>query len=566
MAIEIPGVSLRLRKFHAAAAVTAALAVTFAACGERPSPTEGPIDVVQVDGGLVSGIPTDVDGVLLFKGIPFAAATSGENRFRAPQPVAPWKGVKAADSWPDQAMQDVHLNPVGTFWGDEFYYDPAFLPPASENSLALNVYTPAKGIDDHLPVYVWIHGGANDHGYASEIEFWAPKLAAKGIVVVQVQYRVGPFGFLALQELSDESADGASGNYHLQDLVAALQWVQQYIGGFGGDPAVVTVGGQSAGARNTVSLLRSPKARGLFRRAVVESGFSGILPLEFKSLAQAQADNAAALEKIFGKPMSVADLRAIPAEEFVTRESGDTLLYYALDRAIGEAIADGVYITDDSADLLKPGALDGIDLLIGGTSDERTSQWGGPEQTLTGEEFATSMHEFFGNDDYQAVYKPSDSLEAYRMWLRANNDYEFQRALISAQYAKANNSNNKVFAFYFNHAPPGRNSEFYGAFHSSDLWYFFDSLRDWPGQRHWTDADYRMAETMSTYLANFVKTGDPNGTGLPEWPQPDNGTHFMRFTDGYAYAGDQTPYPARDALQRNTVFSNYGLDAQRLSR
>lgn len=457
------------------------------------------------------------------------------------------------------------MMPVGTFWGDEFYYDPEFLPPASENSLALNVYTPAESMEDRLPVYVWIHGGANDHGYASEIEFWAPKLADKGIVVVQVQYRVGPFGFLALEGLSDESDTGASGNYHLQDLVASLHWVRDNISGFGGDPDLVTIGGQSAGARNSVSLLRSPLARGLFRRVVAQSSFSGILPLDFKTLDQAEADNAAALEEIFGQPMSVEGLRGIPAERFFTEMAGERLLYFTLDRAIGEAIVDGVYLTEDSIDLLQPGALDGIDILIGGTSDERTSQWGGPDRSLSDEEFSTAMHEIFGNDNYKAVYQPSDAQEAYRMWLRANNDYEFQRGLISAQYAKAHNSDNKVFSYYFNHAPPGRNSEFYGAYHSSDLWYFFDSLREWPGQRHWTDADYRMAETMSSYLANFVKTGDPNGEGLPEWPQPTNGPAFMRFADGYAYAVGETPYPARDALLRETVLRDYELEPGRLS-
>ena len=531
-----------------------------------PSAYADTVDVVEITGGKVRGVETDVPGVRLFKGIPFAAETSGANRWLPPQPVKPWEGVMAADEWPDQVVQDINLNPVGTFWGDEFYYDRTFLPPASEDSLKLSLYTPAATSDENLPVYFWIHGGGNDHGYASEIEFWAPKLAEKGVIVVQVQYRVGPLGFLALDELSKESPKGASGNYALLDLVAALQWVKDNIKGFGGDPSRVTIGGQSAGGRNSVVLLKSPLAKGLFHRAVIQSGFGGILPQEFKTLEKANADNAAALQAIFGKPTSLADLRALPTTAFTQMMVKDDILYTALDKAIGEYIVDGYSLTQESVDLLRPRALDGIDILIGGTSDERTSQRGGPDRTFTAEEFDAAMTKIYGSGAYKDVYEPSDPQEAYRMSLRADTDFEFQKALMSAQYAKAHNADNNVFAYYFNHVPPGRNAEFYGAFHSSDLWYFFNSLREWPGQRHWTDADYRMADTISSYLANFIKKGDPNGEGLPEWPQPTDGSAFMRFADGYASVVESTPYPSRDMLNRETVFKNYSLREADLTR
>lgn len=150
-----------------------------------------------------------------------------------------------------------------------------FLPKASESGLNLNVWTPAKSTKAKLPVYVWIHGGANHHGYASEMEFYASKLAAKGIIVVSVQYRLGALGWLALPELSAESPNKVSGNYAMLDLIKALQWVHGNIAGFGGDPDNVTIGGQSAGARNSSMLLRSPLAKGLFHRAVIESGQTG---------------------------------------------------------------------------------------------------------------------------------------------------------------------------------------------------------------------------------------------------------------------------------------------------
>jgi len=553
------------RSLHASLLGGAAALLTLAAAplaAQEPSTTEGPISVVQVEGGQVQGVETDVPGVKVFKGIPYAASTAGQNRFRPPQPVEPWEGVKVSDTWGDQVLQDVNLNPVGGFWGDEFYYDPEFMPPASENGLNLNVFTPAQRAGDRLPVYVWIHGGGNDHGFASEIEFWAPKLAAKGIIVVPVQYRVGGFGFLALDELSQENPQGVSGNQALLDLVAALEWVRDNIEGFGGDPSSVTIGGQSAGASNTVALLRSPLAEGLFQRAVIQSTGSGILPGEFAQLEEREAANAAALEEIFGRPMSLADLRAVPAEDFLTTKVGEeqTMLFNAFDAAVVSPpwTLDGVAFTEESIDLLRPGALDGIDILIGATADERTSTVGDPNGTMTEEEFAAAMQNVYG-ETYREVYEPSDPQDAYRLALRAEADYRLQGALVSAELAKARNPDSNVFAYYFNHTPPGRNAEFYGSYHSSDLWYFFNSLREWPGQRHWTDADYRMAETISSYLANFVKTGDPNGENLAEWPQPVDGPAFLRFADGYAYPVTSTPYPSRDATNRAALLEDQAL-------
>ena len=240
------------------------------------------VDVVTVEGGQVQGVESDTEGVKVFKGIPFAADTSGENRWKAPQAVETWDDVKVCDTWGDQVMQRsaAELNPVGGFWGDEFYFDDEYSPEISEAGLNLNVYTPAKSTDEKLPVLVYIHGGGNNHGHASEREFNASKLAEKGIVVVCVQYRVSMYGFLTLPGLSAENENGASGNYAVQDLVKALEWVKGNIAEFGGNPDQVTISGQSAGAMNVTALLRSPLAKGLFQNAIVQSGFSGLLTAE----------------------------------------------------------------------------------------------------------------------------------------------------------------------------------------------------------------------------------------------------------------------------------------------
>ncbi|MGK6316574.1 carboxylesterase/lipase family protein [Neorhizobium sp. DT-125] len=450
----------RHKKNEILQSVSAAMIVLAASMAAVPAYAASAVGVVSTEGGKVSGVETDVAGVEVFKGIPFAAPTDGQNRFRPPQPVVQWEGVRPADNWGDMALQDPNTNPTGKFWGDEFYYDPAFLPKASENGLNLNVWTPAKMPGDKLPVYVWIHGGANHHGYASEMEFYASKLAAKGIVVVSIQYRVGALGFLTLPELNAESPQKVSGNYAILDQIKALQWVQDNIAGFGGDPRNVTIGGQSAGARNSTMLLRSPLARGLFHRAVIQSGFTGFLPSPMKPLRESEEANTKAIEQVFGKPMSLADLRAIPSDDFITKTAADgkTQLYEALHKATNLPAAhtiDGYVFPQDSADLLKPHALEGLDIMIGGTSDEYTSLTGGPDKTMTDAELAEAMGKIGYDEGWKQVYRPSDPIEAYRMSLRARSDYNLQAYLLSAQIAKKRNDDLNIYAFYFDHAPPG---------------------------------------------------------------------------------------------------------------
>ncbi|HOO34294.1 MAG TPA: carboxylesterase family protein [Thermotogota bacterium] len=527
------------------------------------------IGVVSVEGGMIKGGPTDVDGVQVFKGIPFAGPTSGENRWSEPQPVVPWDGVRVCDTWGDQVMQNTNLNPTGAFWGDEFYFDPNFAPKASEEGLNLNVFTPAKTNGDKLPVLVYIHGGGNNHGYGSEMEFYASQLASKGIVVVNVQYRVSVFGFLTLKELSDESPEGVSGNYAVLDLIQALKWVNQNIEGFGGDPDSVTIAGQSAGAMNVTALLRTPLSKGLFERAIVQSGFSGFLTAEgatvYSSLEAKEAACEVAIEEAFGRKMTLEELRAIPAEEYLTRKTADGTksLYDALTSASSGYVLDGYVFTEESVDLMRQGALDGYDIMIGGTSDEMTSLYGGPDNIMPLAQFAATMENSYG-EGYKTVYRPSDERDAYRLFLRSSSDRCLQQFVLSSEYAKSHNDDLNIYVYYFNHTPPGRNAEFYGSFHSSELWYTFSSLRDVPGQRYWTSADYRMADIISSYFANFVRTGNPNGEGLTNWEQCNASTDgaFMRWHEGSAYNVSTTPYPERDALNRVAILKSIGLSEE----
>ncbi len=541
------------------------------------------VDVVTVEGGQVQGVESDVEGVQVFKGIPFAADTSGDNRWKAPQPVEAWDGVKVCDTWGDQVMQQPasELNPVGSFWGDEFYFDEAYDPAISENGLNLNLYTPAQSTDANLPVLVYIHGGGNNHGNASEMEFNAAKLAEKGIIVVEVQYRVSMYGFLTLPGLSAENENGASGNYAVQDLVKALEWVQEYIAGFGGNPDQVTISGQSAGAMNVTALLRSPLAEGLFQNAIIQSGFAGLLTadgtLAYSDMETVQAQAEETIKAAMGLPEEttseelVAELRSHDADYYMETASAtdeNQTLYSAITNASSTYVIDGYVFTEESVDLSREGALDGINIMIGGTSDEMTSLAGDPEGTMSLDDFAEAMTATYG-EDYAQAYDPADETEAYRLQLRSSSDSSFAKYVISAEYAEKNDDTN-VYVYYFNqnlpgHANPVRDEDFYGSFHSSELWYFFNSMRDVEGQRQWTDADYSLADQITSYISNFVKTGDPNGEGLAEWSvcSAETDGAFMWWTEGESQCVTSVN-EAREALNRTVALASLGLTEEDL--
>lgn len=542
------------------------------------------VETVEVEGGQVQGVASDTEGVQVFKGIPFAADTSGENRWKAPQAVESWDGVKVCDTWGDQAMQKsaAELNPVGGFWGDEFYFDEAYNPAISENGLNLNIYTPAKTADENLPVLVYIHGGGNNHGNASEMEFNASKLAEKGIVVVCVQYRVSMYGFLTLPGLSAENENGASGNYAVQDLVKSLEWVKENIAGFGGNPDQVTIAGQSAGAMNVTALLRTPLAKGLFQNAIIQSGFNGLLTAEgaavYGDMESVQTEAEKTIKEAMGLPEEttseelVAELRSHDAQYYMDTPSAtdaEKSLYDVITSASSTYVIDNYVFTEDSVDLTKPGALDGINIMIGGTSDEMTSLAGNPEGTTDLEQFAESMKTIYG-EDYKDAYSPEDEKDAYRMSLRSSSDSSFAKYVVSAEYAEKNNDTD-VYVYYFNHSLPEhenpiRDEEFYGSFHSAELWYTFNSIRDVEGQREWTDADYEMADQISSYFANFAKTGDPNGEGLAEWSTCSAETDgaFMWWHDGESECVVEAEYPEREALNRAVTLSSWGLTEEDL--
>ena len=517
---------------------------------------------VRVDGGQIAGVSADVDGVTVFKGIPYAAPPVGELRWKAPQDVVAWEGVRACDAWPNTAMQNEQTDP---FWVSEFYYDQDYLPQASEDCLYLNLYTPEKDLADpkgSYPVLVWIHGGANDHGYASEMEFNAAELANRGIIVVEVQYRVNIFGFLALPELTEES--GTSGNYAMLDIVKSLEWVRDNIKAFGGNPDAVTVAGQSAGASNTAALLSMPAADGLYDRVIMQSSGSLAAP-SLTLLADAEAKTKAAITTAFGKEMTLEELRALPAEDL-------------MNPAVYSTLWNACRGNKDDGKTFRTGAPDftGIDVMMGNCSDEMTSLGGTPTGTLDTDKFYADLKAKWGDlyDAYDAgalfaMTDPDmdDATEAYRMNMRIGGEEWLVRNRINTLKTVASGVQNldSAYIYYFNQMLPAHDDNeivtwdesFYGAFHSSDLWYMFDSMRDdIAGQRAWTAADHALADVMSDCWANFVKTGDP-GNGWEPCTYANNGG-FMHFADGKATFRTELPN-GRDALYMAAEMKNQNL-------
>ncbi len=517
---------------------------------------------VAVEGGRILGVAGDVPGITIYKAIPFAAPPVGPNRWKAPQPVVAWSGVKDSSTWPNRCYQLASANPPGTFYANEFYWDPSKDPKDSEDCLYLNIWAPAKPATGSLPVMVFYHGGGNRHGNNSEVEFNAAKLAAKGIIVVTAAYRLNLLGFLSLPGMKDDGG----GNFAVLDTVEALKWVKKNIAAFGGDAGNVTISGQSAGSRNVRSLLSTPLAKGLFQRAIMHSSPTVMAQPgkpNFVTFEDKVAKAVPMFEKYFpGKTLD--DLRKVPIEEFYN-DAAKVDALFGVSSGLYAAI-DGKVLTQDSVDLLKQGALGGVDVIIGTVADERTALDGAPAKDMEMPAFQAYWKKLLGEDFYassafEKLYPASTKLDTYRQHLKAQADLLLEQNRIAGSILKAKNPGSKVFVYYFDHPTPGRDREYYGAWHSSDLWYTFNSLRNEPGQRAWTPYDFALAEQASSLWANFVKTGDPNGEGLPPWPQSErsNNGAYLWFAEHSTGASSGSPYFGTSAERRNALLHDYQM-------
>jgi para-nitrobenzyl esterase len=470
---------------------------------------------VRIDKGLVAGKPGVGVDVRVFKGIPFAAPPVGQLRWREPQPAAAWEGVRKADQFGPRCLQP----------------DGAASQPMSEDCLYLNIWTAATGADDRRPVIVWSHGGAFTIGAGSQRDGEA--LAHKGAVLVTYNYRLGPFGFFAHPELTKESGRNASGNYGMMDLIAALQWVHDNIAGFGGDPNCVTIMGQSAGGRLEYDLVASPRAAGLFRRAIAQSA-----PVRIDALATLTAAERAGVDAAMKLGAhSLPELRAKSAEEIQNGIPG------------GQPIVDGWCLSEDPSAILAAKRHNDVDLLVGSNKDEgtfsyiRAREYGlGKTTTL---EFKAWARERFGPsaDAFLQLYPAGSDAEAAVSQLAAFRDEAARNERFWAA-AQARRGKGKAYLYYFKHEPPvAAGQQNRGATHGAEVPFAFNNA-----DPLWTDVDRRLADTMSSYWVNFAATGNPNGPGLPSWPAFVVGKNEQRMILGPKVEAGPGLDPARIAV------------------
>jgi para-nitrobenzyl esterase len=477
-------------------------AFVFAVALTTPASQPAGLTSVRVAEGQLSGAAAGA--VTVFKGVPFAAPPVGDLRWRAPRPMTPWTGVRKADAFSASCVQTIV--DAKKPWTYEFMAHGA----TSEDCLYLNVWTPAKGAGERRPVLVFIHGGANTEGAGSIPAYDGSGLATKGLVVVTVNYRLGAYGFLAHPELTKESPDHASGNYGLLDQIAALRWVKANVAAFGGDPSRITVSGQSAGASAVRNLLVSPLAAGLFHRAIAESGVSltGAPP---RTLVDAERDGVRFAEA--KGATTLAQLRALTREQIAA----------ALPAPVRwGTIVDGYVLTSGEAEAFASGKHNDVPVLTGTNRDENGAV---PQPATTAEAFTKQAQQRYGAEAarFLAVY-PAASDEQARL---AQNTSARDVARVSTALwaaARAKTAKAKTFTYFWDHTLPGPDAAQYGAFHTSEVPYVMNTLRF--SDRPFTADDRRIADTMSSYWANFASAGDPNGNGLPRWPstaeQPDS--------------------------------------------
>lgn len=456
--------------------------------------SKAPFETVPTQNGVVSGIYSN--GVNVFKGIPFAAPPVGELRWKAPQAAANWQGVRKCDAFSASAMQPKPAPFM--MYTAEFLAPPE---PLSEDCLYMNVWTAAKATNAKRPVIVWIYGGGFSSGSGAVPLYDGEDLAKKGVVFVTINYRVGVFGFLAHPDLTKEANGKGAGNFAFLDQIAALEWVKKNIAAFGGDPDNVTLAGQSAGAFSVNVLMASPLAKGLFHRAIAESGGMFGISLRMKSVADAEQTGVAFARKL--QANSIADLRAKSADEILKAGAGIT-----------NPILDNYVIVGDMHSIFTKNKQNDVPLLTGWNAGDRFPS----PKTLTAAEFKVDAENKYGTlvNDFLKVYPAETDAEAKESQLEVGGHQLFAWQNYTWAKLQASFGKNKSYLYFFTHVPPHYpDKPDFGAFHSAEFAYALHTLRNW--DRPFTEVDRKLEDQMSSYWVNFAKTGNPNAKGLPEW-------------------------------------------------
>ena len=458
--------------------------------------------VVRTEAGNVRGVVED--GVRAFRGIPFAAPPVGDLRWKPPQPVEPWgQATLPAHSFGPQCMQS------GFPAGSVFSGPPT---PTAEDCLYLNVWTGAADATERRPVMVWIHGGALTRGSGSVGAYDGGALAAKGVVAVTINYRLGPFGYLAHPLLTAESGHGSSGNYGVLDQVAALEWVRDNIEAFGGDPERVTIFGESAGSWSVNTLMATPLAAGLFHRAIGQSGgrFGPMMRLsEAPEGGRAAEEVGAAFVDALGAK-TLEEMRALSAATVMAGLSTPDGRGFRTAENV-----DGWVLPTDVTTAFAEGSHNNVPVLVGFNADEMTSLSSPRSVPATLDAWREWVAGRVGDeaDLFESVYPVAEESEIFNAFIRSRGDALF--GIQMRTWARASVAGGAdAWLYYFTHEPPGPAREYLKSYHAAEIVYAFGNVG--PGERE--AADRRLARTMSSYWVNFAATGDPNGAGLPPWP------------------------------------------------
>jgi para-nitrobenzyl esterase len=504
--------------------VWAMLAAPIALFGASSAPE------VKTDSGVVEG--KQHGAVRAFLGIPYAAPPVGDLRWKPPVPAAKWTGVRKATEFGAHCMQ-------GKVFGDMNFRDAG----GSEDCLFLNIWVPAKMSESKLPVMVWIYGGGFVAGSTSEARQDGAKLAQQGVVVVSMNYRLGIFGFLVHPELAKESERNAAGNYGLLDQVAALHWVHDNIAAFGGDPGNVTIFGESAGSFSVSAQMASPLAKGLFHKAIGESGaafFSGGLSFEPRSVRE-ERDVKSVTTKL--GVSTLKELRAVPAEKMLEA--------FAPPQSSGFDFGpdvDGYFLPEPVPAIFAAGKQNDVPLLAGWNHDEGSFEIA--SQKPTADSLKATAQKEFGEKaaEFLRLY-PSDT---DKRTLRSSLDFAGDRFIAFSTWewmeSHAKTGKQPIYRYRFDQGPPpDPKGPQLGAYHSSEIEYVFGQLDSKAGIA-WRPEDRQLSSEMQKYWANFARSGDPNGPGLAKWP-------VYSAADGWPVMFlDAKPAAHKDELRERYLF------------